>query len=314
MELTEVAPKVFACLQPDLGLGYSNSGFIDHGGGVVVDTFWDLPRTAELIRAYATVSRDAPARLINTHHNGDHCWGNQLFAELGTEIIGHELCAQYFTSEASPDFFVSLCETSDEELGPIAGFVHALRRFDFHDIELTPPTTLIGGDTDLDLGGALARLLYVGPAHTAGDVVVHLPDDGVVFTGDILFSECTPVGWEGTFANWIAALQRLEDLEPEVVVPGHGPVTDTSGLRGLRQYLEYVRREARVHFDAGLDTLAAARHIELGPYAGWTEPERLAFQVDRAYREFRGEPWDRKVDTTRVFAEVAALRADFGRA
>jgi glyoxylase-like metal-dependent hydrolase (beta-lactamase superfamily II) len=313
MELTEVAPSVYACLQPDLGLGYSNSGFVDRGGGLVVDTFWDLPRTSELIRSYSTVSDRAPARLVNTHHNGDHCWGNQLFADLGTEIIGHRLCAQYFTTEASPELFVSLCERSDDELGTLAGFARGLRRFDFRDIRLTPPTTLIDGDTDLDLDGTSVRLLYVGPAHTAGDVVVHLPDHGVVFTGDILFAECTPIGWEGTFANWIGALERLEGLEPDVVVPGHGPVTDVAGLRGLREYLDYVRREARAHFDAGRSTLDAARGIELGPYAGWTEPERLAFQVDRAYREFRGEAWDQPVETGRIFAEVAALRDEYAR-
>jgi glyoxylase-like metal-dependent hydrolase (beta-lactamase superfamily II) len=188
-----------------------------------------------------------------------------------------------------------------------------LRRFDFSDIRLTPPTTLVDGDTVIDLEGLPVHLLYVGPAHTAGDVVVYLPDDRVMFTGDILFNQCTPIGWEGTFDNWIGALERLEALEPDVVVPGHGPITDVGGLRGLREYLEYVRREARSHFDAGRDTLDAARRIELGPYVGWTEPERLAFQVDRAYREFRGEPWDQPVDTGRVFAEVAALRDHFDR-
>jgi glyoxylase-like metal-dependent hydrolase (beta-lactamase superfamily II) len=313
MDATGVAPGVYACLQPDLGLGYSNSGFVDQGGGLVVDTFWDLPRTSELIDCYATVSDQPPRRLVNTHHNGDHCWGNQLFADLGTEIIGHRLCAEYFTEEASPELFVSLTERTDEELGSLAGFVRGLRRFDFHDIRLTPPTTLIDGDTDLDLDGTPVQLLYVGPAHTAGDVVVHLPEHGVLFTGDVLFSECTPIGWQGTFDNWISALQRLEDLAPDVVVPGHGPITDVAGLRGLREYLDYVRREARTHFDAGRSTLDAARRIELGPYVGWTEPERLAFQVDRAYREFRGEPWDQPVDTGRVFAEVAALRDHFAR-
>lgn len=308
MQLTQLTEDVYACLQPDLGLGYSNSGYVDDGGGLVVDTFWDLPRTAELKRHYAQVRPDPPARLVNTHHNGDHCWGNQVFAELGTEIIGHRLCADYFRREASPELFQNLCATPDEDLGQLAGFVHGLRRFDFRDIVLTPPTTVIDGDTELDLGGRRADLLYVGPAHTAGDVVVHLPDDGVLFTGDVLFNQCTPIGWEGTFANWIGALHRLEALEPAVVVPGHGPVTDVDGLRGMREYLEYVRREADAGYDAGLSPLETAKGIELGPYAGWTEPERLAFQVHRAYRERDGRPWDEPVDVTTVFADVATLR------
>ena len=73
-----------------------------------------------------------------------------------------------------------------------------------------------------------------------------------------------------------------------MVVPGHGPLTDVEGLRGLREYLVYVQEEARDAFDAGLTTLEAARRIDLGEYGLWTEPERLAFQLDRAYREFTG--------------------------
>ncbi len=183
-----------------------------------------------------------------------------------------------------------------------------LAAYDFHDIVLTPPTTLIDDDTVLDLDGLEAQLLYVGPAHTPGDVVVHLPSEGIVFTGDILFHRCTPLGWQGTFANWIAALERLEALEPAVVVPGHGPLTDVEGLIDLRQYLAYVRDEAKVGFDAGLSTLEAARRIELGPYGLWTEPERLAFQVDRAYRELEGTAWDAPLDVAKVFGEVTALR------
>ena len=110
MELQEIAPAIYACLQHDDGLGASNSGFVHAGGGMVVDTFWDLPRTRELIRHYATVAREPARRLVNTHHNGDHSWGNQLFAELGTEIIGHRLCAEYFFKEGDPSLFQSLIE------------------------------------------------------------------------------------------------------------------------------------------------------------------------------------------------------------
>jgi cyclase len=309
MDLAQIGDGVYACLQPDTGLGASNSGYVDHGGGLVVDTLYDLPRTQRLIDLYATVASAAPRRLVNTHHNGDHCWGNQLFAALGTEIIGHRLCAEYFDREASPELFVSLVE-ADEVPPAYAALVAALRHFDFRDIVLTPPTTLIDGDSTLDLDGLEVELLYVGPAHTPGDVVVHLPSEGVVFTGDILFHQCTPIGWQGTFANWIAALERIEALEPATVVPGHGSVTTVDGLADLRAYLHYVHDEARAGFDAGLTTLEAAQRIDLGPYSLWTEPERLAFQIDRAYREFEGQPWDAAFDVAKIFTEMAVLAAE----
>jgi cyclase len=306
MELHEVAPHVHAVLQPEGGLGASNSGFVDRDGGLVIDSFWDLPRTREMRSLYASVNPSPPRRLLNTHNNGDHCWGNQLFAEDGTEILGHRRCAEKFGNE-SPELLQSLADGTG--LPPaFEHFSRSLRRFDFHGITPTPPTTLLDGDTELELGDTEVRLLYVGPAHTAGDMVAYLPEEGVVFTGDILFNQCTPIGWEGTFEGWTGALQRLADLEPAVVVPGHGPICGVDELLGMKAYLEYVYGEARTHFEAGRSSIEAARRIELGPYLAWEEPERLAFQVDRAYRELEGKPWDTRVDITKVFTEAAELR------
>lgn len=313
MELVEIGPDVYACLQEDKGLGTSNSGFVNRGGGMVVDSFWDLPRTRELMRLYATVTDDPARRLVNTHHNGDHAWGNQLFAEVGTEIIGHRLCAEYFTKEVAPELLQSLAEAEDLPPG-LAAFGRALAAFDFHGITLTPPGTLLDDDTTIDLDGTRADVLYVGPAHTPGDVVVHLPELGVLFTGDILFHQCTPIGWEGTFANWIAGLDRLVALAPETIVPGHGPLATVEGLVELKSYLEYVYAEARTSYDAGLATIDAAKKIELGRFGDWTEPERLAFQIDRAYREFAGVPWNTPVDTGKVFGETGELREYFAAA
>jgi glyoxylase-like metal-dependent hydrolase (beta-lactamase superfamily II) len=314
MELTEIAPHVYACLRPDRGLGWSNAGLVARGGGLVVDTFWDLPTTREAMDRFAAVL-PAPARqLVNTHHNGDHCWGNQLYAEVGTEIIGHRRCAEYFTREASPELFQDLIAADPDTLEPaMAAFARALSSFDFRDITLTPPTTLIDDDTDLDLDGTRVRLLSLGPAHTAGDVAVHLPEHGVVFTGDLLFHQCTPIGWEGTTDQWIDALDALVALDPMVVVPGHGPLASVAGLLAMRDYLRYVADEARAGFEAGLTPLACAQRIELGPpYDSWREPERLAFGVHRAYRELRGEPWDTRVDVGQVFGDMAVLRERFG--
>jgi cyclase len=309
MELVAVGPDLYACLQPDTGWGASNSGLIDRGGGLVVDTFWDLPLTRSLISCYAEVNPNPVARLVNTHNNGDHCWGNQLFAEQGTEIIGHRLCVEGFTREVAPELLLSLSEM-DPAFVPRqwTTFAAAMRTFDFHGITLTPPTTALDGDTTLDLDGLRVDLLYVGPAHTAGDVVVHVPEHGVLFTGDVLFHRCTPLGWDGTFAQWDAALGRLIALDPETVVAGHGPLATVEGLKEMRDYLRYVRAEAAAGHARGLTPLETAEGIELGTYQGWTEPARLAFQVHRAYRELDGLPWDTSLDLNTVFSDLETLR------
>jgi glyoxylase-like metal-dependent hydrolase (beta-lactamase superfamily II) len=306
MELKERARDVYTCLQEDRGLGCSNSGLVNRAGGLVVDTFWDLPHTRDLIATYARVAPARARRVVNTHHNGDHCWGNQLFA--GAEIIGHRVCAESFALE-SPAMLQALrgqTASSDAALAWLAG---RLADWDFAGIELTPPTTFVDERLELHLDGIAVHLLYVGPAHTGGDVIVHLPEQRIVFTGDVLFRLCTPIGWAGTYAKWIEALDRIVALAPEIVVPGHGPLCGVEGPREMKAYLQYVRAESERFFAAGIKALDAAKRMDLGPYAGWTEPERLFFNVERAYRELRGEPYDAPIDIAAMFRGMHEVRA-----
>jgi len=310
MELRAIARDVHACLQEDRGLGYSNSGLVARGSGLVVDTFWDLPHTRQMIDLYARVLSSPARRVVNTHHNGDHCWGNQLFEDA--EIIGHRLCAAAMAKE-NPAGMQALRGMTNSDDPALAGFARRLAEWDFSGITLTPPTTLVDERLDLDVDGLPVELHYVGPAHTQGDVIVYLPEQRIVFTGDVLFRLCTPIGWEGTFANWKAALDAIVALAPDVVVPGHGPLCGVEGPQEMRAYLDYVERESKAAFADGLTELEAAKRIDLGPYADWTEPERLVFNVARAYRECRGEPWDAPVDVASIMRGMSELAKGWSR-
>jgi cyclase len=308
MELLRLSDGVYACEQEDRGLGWSNSGFVARGGGFVIDTLYDLPLTRQMIDLYASVHPEPAARLVNTHHNGDHCWGNQLFD--GAEIIGHRGCVERFAmfQPAAAEAIRTMADPPEH----LRGLQHEFSPFDFSGIELTPPNRVIDGDLTVDLDGTRADIVYVGPAHTEGDLIVHLPDHGVVFAGDVFFHRCTPIGWEGSTAQWISALRTIEALAPEHVVPGHGPVCRVEGVRGMREYLEFVQREATSHHDAGRSVLDACARIELGPYAQWNEPFRLAANVHRVYRECDGSRWDDPVDAGTVMADVRALELHMG--
>jgi glyoxylase-like metal-dependent hydrolase (beta-lactamase superfamily II) len=308
MELRRLDRDVYACEQEDRGLGWSNSGFVALGGGFVIDTLYDVTLTRRMVELYASVHPSPAARLLNTHHNGDHCWGNQLFA--GAEIIAHRGCADRFAdfTPAQAEAIRTMADPPDH----LRDLVHEFSPFDFSDVVLTPPTTVIDGDRSYDLDGTRVDVLFVGPAHTEGDLVVHVPASGVVFAGDIFFHRCTPIGWEGSTKCWIDALARIESLAPQWVVPGHGPVCGTDGVRSMREYLEYVRDESRVHWQAGRTPLEASLRIELGPYAGWNEPFRLAANVHRCYREFAGAAWDTPYDSAAVMADLRALKAAQG--
>ncbi|MHA2287580.1 MAG: MBL fold metallo-hydrolase [Promethearchaeota archaeon] len=310
MEFVEIATDVYACLQEDKGLGWNNAGFVNLGGGLVIDTFYDLNRTREMISFIKTVSTPHPKRLVNTHHNGDHTWGNQLFRD--SEIIAHRLCAKQMQKEKKQNLPGMLHMWMQKpKLTPpgMKQFLAALSQFDISEIELTIPNHLIEDDLDLELDGYPCRIIYVGPAHTSGDLIVYLPDHKVIFAGDIVFWKCTPIGWEGIFDKWIEALDLMISLKPKVIVPGHGPLCGVEEVKQLRRYFEFVYSESKRFFDEGLDPFKASKRIKLGPYADWTEPERLYFNVNRAYREFRNvEPWDAPVNALDMFSKCVELR------
>ncbi len=305
MELVEIAKDVFGCLQPDKGFGWNNAGFISCGGGLVVDTFWDLAYTRRMIELFREVGPQPPRYLVNTHHNGDHVWGNQLFADA--EIIAHRNCKEAMAAGIEPAAFQKLFE---DPVPPERQWVaDDISVYDFTGIEITLPTRLIDERLDLQLDSMPCHLIYVGPAHTSSDVIVHLPEQDVIFSGDIIFNQCTPLGWEGTNDTWMAAIDRIISLAPKTIVPGHGPLCGIEEARNLRNYLESVFGQARDLYDQGLSPLEAAKQIDIRPFFHWTEPERLIWNVSRAFREFRGESWDAPFgDRIQLFHQAFELR------
>jgi glyoxylase-like metal-dependent hydrolase (beta-lactamase superfamily II) len=176
--------------------------------------------------------------------------------------------------------------------------------YNLDGVELVLPTTLFDTRYELDLDGTEVHLIYVGPCHQVGDTIIHVPKERVVFAGDVVFRQCTPMGWTGSFEKWFQCLDLIIQLKPEAIVPGHGPVCGIEGVTELKAYLQYVRDESKTCFDAGLPALEAAKRIEFGPYAEWRAPARLYMNVERAYREFRNDPPDAPWDTAATFDAI----------
>ena len=306
--LHEIGNGSFAWLQPDGGWGWSNAGLVCDGGeSLLVDTLFDLRLTAEMLAAMrrAAPSASRIGTLVNTHANGDHCYGNSLVA--GARILASRASAEEM-DELPPETMANLMKNA-ASLGPAGEFLtRCFGAFDFVGIPHTPPTETFSGELRLRVGSKPVVLLEVGPAHTRGDVLVWLPDDGVVFTGDILFIDGTPIMWAGPVGNWIAACERIAALGASVVVPGHGPITDAQGALRVRDYLVYVRDEARSRFDAGLPPAEAARDIALGSYSAWGDAERIAVNVHTLYREWSDGALGR-ANAVELFALMAELDA-----
>ena len=306
--LIETGNGIYAYLQPDGGWGWSNAGLVVAGDqSLLVDTLFDAKLTREMLSTMADASGVRAEQIdivVNTHSNGDHCNGNELL--VGAEIIASSATAEEMDGEG-PARLAEWMRNADQ-MGEVGAFFkHCFGAFDFEGITQTLPTKTFDREMQTRVGDKVVELVEVGPAHTRGDILVHVPSDGVVFTGDILFVEGHPIIWAGPVQNWIDACDRIDTMEPKLVVPGHGPITDLRGVKAVRDYLIYVRDEARKRFDAGLGAYDAAMDIALDDFDGWGDAERIVVNVVSLYREFSGgEAGDR----ANVFEMMARIKRD----
>jgi glyoxylase-like metal-dependent hydrolase (beta-lactamase superfamily II) len=309
MKLEQVSTNCFAVLNEKNLVCDANSGLINLGGGVVVDTQSDLPHGRQMIKLFGKVWSSMPRRVINTHEDADHVWGNQLFE--GAEIIAHRKVAERMPHVADPKETQDLLKAASSFLpslllkvlhpGACAIARQLLQDYNFDGIKLVLPTTVFDERHVLDLDGTEVHIIYVGPSHQAGDTIIHVPKEGVVFAGDVLFRLCTPNGWTGTYAKWLKTLDLIVSLNPKVIVPGHGPLCGIEGVKEMKAYLNYVRDESRRCFDEGLSSFDASKKIDFGPYGAWRAPARIYLNVERAYREFRNEPEDKPWNVPQSF-------------
>jgi cyclase len=247
--------------------------------------------------------------VVNTHANGDHCYGNQLVGNA--QIIASARTAEEMITGVSPEQLAMLVKQAPA-MGQLGEFVSTIfGPFKFDNITLTPPNKTFEGTLSLKVGDKMVHLLEVGPAHTMGDTMVHVPTDKVIFTGDILFIGGHPIMWAGPIGNWIRACDIILSLDVETIIPGHGPITDKKGVADLKGYLEHVFQEARKRYEAGMPSFEAAKDIPLDRYASWTDGERIAVTVASIYRELSGER--SHPDVMNVFGQMAALAQERGK-
>jgi len=308
--LHEIAPGVHAYLQPDGSWGWSNAGLIvGDGASALFDTLFDLRLTRQMLDAMAPLTAGAPiTTVVNSHANGDHCYGNELVAGDGVEIIS-AAAAREEMREVPPATVAQLRAAADA-LPPVLGAY--IRRifgpFQFDGIELTLPTrTFDGLELVVDVGGRRLELLRLGPAHTGGDVIGWLPTERLVFAGDLLFIGGTPIVWAGPVSNWVAACDRMLGLRAEVYVPGHGPLTDAAGVSAVRDYLSFIEKGTRGRFAAGLtpgETIAELdAAIEQTPFSEWTDRERIVVSVHTIWTSL--DPDYQRPDLATIFGAMA---------
>lgn len=304
--LHKLGQGLYAYLQPDGSWGWNNAGLIvADGQALLVDTLFDLPLTAEMLQTMrsAVSAAEHIGTVVNTHSNGDHTFGNELV--IGAEIISSKKSYEEITHDAPPQMLAMIIDNAAAMGKTGEYFKQIFGKFQFKGITLTPPTRTFENELTINVGGREVQLLEVGPAHTGGDVIVFDPSSRTVFSGDILFIGGHPIMWAGPMSNWINACNKILDLKPEIIVPGHGPVTDQIGVQRFKGYLEYIMEEARKRYDKGLSVMETARDIPLANYVDWTDRERMAANVSCLYREFSGDTT--REDAVSIFGKMAEL-------
>lgn len=283
-----LAPHVHAFVQPDGGWCLNNAGFIGDGDETLLVDTAATERRARLLRsAVLDAGLALPRTIVTTHHHGDHTYGNGVFLPEA-RIVGHEICRT-------------------EQLAAGHQLHHLWPATDFGHVEILPPHITYQERLTLYVGDIEVRLIHPGPAHTLGDSIVHLPEQGIVFTGDLVFNGGTPFVPMGSLAGSLRALDLLRSLDADTVVPGHGRVTDPSAYDAVERYLLWVRELATEGRAKGATPLETARQADPGEFGAWPESERLVANLHRAYAELEGLPEGHPLDALTLFTDMTVM-------
>jgi cyclase len=274
-ELHQLAPEVYAYTQatgPGVdNASLSNAGVIAGEHLLAIDALGPPVHAKAFIATATRATGKKFGRVVNTHHHRDHTNGNCFF--LPAEIVAHEYCRQAVIEQGIPAHPYD--NRPDWQQG-------------MNELKLAPPTTTFSERLSYRYGDTEVELIYNGPAHTWGDVMVHLPRHKILFAADIAFFYVTPAGHNGHITKWIDAIDRVMKMDVTMIVPGHGPVGTKKELSETREYLDLLVREVGQRHRMGMRPGEAAADLPLGRFANWTNPERHVWNTVRLYAEFNG--------------------------
>ncbi|HEX6970203.1 MAG TPA: MBL fold metallo-hydrolase [Micromonosporaceae bacterium] len=272
VDFTEIGDGVHVLRYPVLDVNATL--VVGDGAALVVDTLSTTRQARELAAAARAVT---PHRwsVVNTHHHFDHCFGNAVLAgEPPCPVYAHETTARLLHDAAE-----QVRRQAYAEMAP----THPALAAELLDTPILAPDRLVGHDTVLDVGGRRVELRHLGRGHTAGDLVVRVPDADVLIVGDLVeeggppaFEDAFPVEWPETLA------QLLNLITPRtVVVPGHGRVVDEAYVRSQHADLTTLAWWIR---EGHCDGAPAERVAERAPF----EREAALTAVQRGYAELGG--------------------------
>jgi len=283
LEFTEVVPDVYRVRGIGPNPTVCNAAIIVNEADVIVVDTYVTPIAASALQEELKAITSNPIRfVINTHFHIDHSFGNQAFPD-DVEIIGHDYTRETIVAGGSVSgrgFDIVTAGSTDrltrlqEQLDTITdpeGRVSLEQRVAYQanfvsgvaSVVPTPPTQTFSDRMTLYRGDREIRILFLGRGHTGGDVVVHLPEERVIISGDLFYSGVPYMG-DAFLPDWIETLERLKSLEFDWIIGGHrAPFQDRQYIEYLQEYLKDFWAQAQTLYDAGLSAEEAAERIDM---------------------------------------------------
>ncbi|UAK35131.1 MBL fold metallo-hydrolase [Nocardia asteroides] len=282
----EIADGVYAYTHTRGGWCVSNAGVLTGpDGAVVIDTLATEGRGRALVEFVDGLGTGPARTIVNTHHHGDHNFGNHLFGPTAV-VVGHD--------RIRPEMIETGLALT--ELWP---------QVEWGDVRVTPPSITFSYHLTLHQGLRRVELLHFGTAaHTTNDVVAWLPEERVLFAGDLVMAGAAPFCLMGSISGSITTVRRLAALGAETVVAGHGPVTGPEIFDQTLRYLRWVQDLAAEGRALGLTPLAIALEADHGEFADLLDQERLVGNLYRADAELTGGLLGEALDVPAIFEEM----------
>ena len=293
----ELAPGVHLVLG-DTGRGSEgrpNAGFVVSDSGVlVIDALGSPAQGERLVRTVRAVTR-APIRwLVLTHHHPDHHFGAVALRRAGARVLAH------------PERSSLSSAPGDEE--PVAAWTRVVGAREMQGFAYgNVPDVAAARDTTFRVGGRTVVVVHPGPAHTPGDLMVWLPAERVLFAGDVLVEDGVTMVVDGNSTVLRAALDRIDALGPQVLVPGHGriPADPSALVATTRRYVDSIRSTARAAVEAGVPmTRVLARMPRVDPDRPVSRASREQRNAVRVYLEMEQALMGMTTPTTPAAAPV----------
>jgi glyoxylase-like metal-dependent hydrolase (beta-lactamase superfamily II) len=301
--IQKLANGVYAAIHKNGGYAISNAGIIDLGDATLIFDSFISPEAAEDLKKAAQQLTGHPVRyVVNSHFHDDHIQGNQVFE--GADIISTERTRELIAANEpeaieSDKNGVAQALQKWESKKPDATDVHAMEEKKmwvgyYESIEKALPTLKmvlpnITFSDSMMIHGSQRRvqLLCYGEAHTESDLFLYLPADHIAFLGDILFINNQPWLGDGDPIKWMHYLDRISKMDAKVLVPGHGPVGDTSSIGVLEQYMQTVIHIAQSYIEKGMSPDKDASLKVPAPYENWLLSDFFVPNVIFVYDEMK---------------------------